>query len=897
MAQKRDTAFNRNISLNLYESPFVDFVKSIESQSNVHFRFKYKDVEQLNITLSMKNMPVHKILDQVFLSSNFYFTYLGNTVYISTGRALKLSLPDTSTQQDLGSNAVDEENYILSDANNNDENRWIRFGNENKNTGKVTIAGKIVDAQSKEPLIGAYINIESLKVNTFTDKNGFYSILIPKGKYVMQVSSVGMKETKRKIILNNNGNLDINMTYASVTLKKVTVNSQKTNSVKSTQLGMQRVDIKTIKQIPVAFGESDIFKALTTLPGVKSAGESSGGLNIRGGGNDQNLILLNEGTIYNPSHMFGLFSSVNPEIVKNVELYKGSVPAEFGGRLSSVIEINSKEGNKSKFEGNAGIGLLTSHFNIEGPLQKDKTSFIFGARSTYSKWMIQYLPQEYKKSSADYNDFNIGVTHSIDNNNTLYFNGYVSGDQFRLNSDTNYKYQNKNFSLKYNHLFSNKFTSSYIIGYDEYGYNVASLLKDVNSFELSYKMQQEYIRLKYSYTLSSKQKFDFGASTQQYNLAPGSYLPNSPTSNVKSTVINNEKAIESALYFTDNYTFNSKLKLDAGVRLNIYNYLGPQTIRNYNPNYPKEISNVLSETPYASGANIKTYFAPDIRLALRYAFDETFSMKLGYNSMSQFIHSISNSTIVSPTDIWKLSDPNIKPQHGDQLSFGLYKTVSQNEYELSIEGYYKNINNYLDYKSGAVLIMNPHLETDVYETKGKAYGVELYAKKNSGKLTGWISYTYARALFQFKDPLTGESINNGAEYPSNYDKPNDLTTILNYRITHRYSFSFNTTYSTGRPITLPVGVFYYSGGMRTLYADRNSSRIPDYFRADFSFNIQGNHKIRQKTHNSWSIGIYNLTGRKNPYSIYYLNEGGFINGYKLSIFGNMIPFINYNIRF
>jgi len=358
-----------------------------------------------------------------------------------------------------------------------------------------------------------------------------------------------------------------------------------------------------------------------------------------------------------------------------------------------------------------------------------------------------------------------------------------------------------------------------------------------------------------------------------------------------------EQALESALYISDHYNISSSLSADAGIRYSMFNSLGPQNVNVYAPGLPKTEANIVETVPYGNGNFVKTYSGPEYRLSLRYAFTDSFSVKAGYNTQRQYIHVLSNTTAMAPTDIWKLSDPNIKPQWGDQYSLGLYKNLKSNTIETSVEVYYKTIKDYLDYKSGAVLVMNHHIETDVVSTRGKAYGVELLVKKLTGKLNGWISYTWSRVLLKQDDPAAGEIINRGMYYPANYDKPHDVTVIANYRVTHRFSLSMNATYSTGRPITLPVGIFYYAGAARTLYADRNAYRIPDYFRMDFSMNLDGNHKVHQKTHNSWTAGVYNLTGRKNPYSVYYVSENGVINGYKLSIFGNAIPYINFNISF
>ncbi|MFM9911268.1 MAG: TonB-dependent receptor plug domain-containing protein, partial [Chitinophagaceae bacterium] len=376
-----------------------------------------------------------------------------------------------------------------------------------------------------------------------------------------------------------------------------------------------------------------------------------------------------------------------------------------------------------------------------------------------------------------------------------------------------------------------------------------------------------------------------------------SFKPIGSTSLVVPEIIGKEQALESALYINDRYTINNSFSVEGGIRYSIFNSLGAQTINTYAPGLPLTVNNMVGQVAYSQGEFIKTYRGPEFRISARYALTDSFSIKLGFNTQRQYIHSVSNTTTVAPTDIWKLSDPNIKPQYGEQISLGIYKNFKSNTIETSVEIYYKRISNYLDYKSGAVLVLNPHIETDVIGSKGKAYGVELLVKKLSGKFNGWISYTWSRVFLKIDDPSKGEIVNRGNYFPSNYDKPHDITVISNYRVNHRFSFSMNATYSTGRPITLPVGVFSFGGSIRTLYSDRNAFRIPDYFRADFSMNIDGNHKIYQKTHNSWTFGVYNFTARKNPYSVYYISENGTINGYKLSIFGTAIPYINFNIRF
>jgi hypothetical protein len=473
----------------------------------------------------------------------------------------------------------------------------------------------------------------------------------------------------------------------------------------------------------------------------------------------------------------------------------------------------------------------------------------------------------------------------------------MSNDRFNLNSDTFYSYGNRNLSLKLKHFFNNKLNALFTAGYDRYHYNISSEFNPVNAYKLGFDINQTYLKTQFNYNLSVKHRVEFGLNSIFYKLHPGYYLPVGDQSLVLPDTVAMERALETAVYLSDRYSITPELLIDAGIRFSLFNYLGPQNVNSYAPGLPRTEGNMLDRKLYSGGDCIKTYGGPEYRLSMRYAFSDSFSIKAAYNTQRQYIHSISNVTSMAPTDIWKLSDPNIRPQSGDQVSLGLYKNLRANTIEVSAEVYYKRIRNYVDYKSGARLIMNDHLETDLINTRGKAYGVELMLRKPVGKLNGWISYTYSRTLLQMDDPIAGEVINEGRFYPANYDKPHDVTLIGNYRVNHRFSLSLNATYSTGRPVTLPIGSFSYGGSVRTLYADRNGYRIPDYFRTDFSMNIEGNHKVKQWTHNSWTIGVYNLTGRKNPYSVYFISENAVIKGYKLSIFGSAIPYINFNIRF
>ncbi len=782
-------------------------------------------------------------------------------------------------------------------ANTFDQNKVIEIGEPSKQVNKntVTLAGYVKDSKTGESIIGVTVSADNNET-VFTDQFGYYALTLTKGRHEIRFSSSGMKDERRNVLLNEDGKLDVELTGSVASLRAVVVVADRNLRVRSPEMSVEKLTMRTIRRVPVVFGEADVLRVVTTLPGVSTAGEAGTGFNVRGGSADQNLILFNEATIYNPSHVFGFFSAFNPDIIKAVELYKSSVPERFGGRLSSVLDVSSREGSSKKISGSGGIGPLTGKITVEGPISK-KTTFIAGARTTYSNWLLRQLPQAYRDSRASFTDLSLNLTHTFNAKNTIYLTGYISNDKFRFDNDTAYRYGNINYNMKWKHIFNNKLYAVVTAGHDHYNYDVRSEFNPVNAFKLGFQIDQSHFRTTFSYALSNKHLLDFGVNSIYYTLQPGSYQPNSPASMVTPDELQKEQALESAIYIGDRYTVNDDLSFQLGVRYSVYQFLGPYNVAEFLPGIPKDTSTISRTKSYGRNEVIKNYGGPEYRLSARYTLPDQSSVKVGFNTMRQYIHMLSNTTIISPTDIWKLSDGDIKPQQSTQYSAGYYRNFRNNEIETSFEVYYKTMRNVLDFKSGARLIMNKHIATDVINARGRSYGAELMVKKNSGKLNGWVSYTYSRTMLQQDDDLAGENINRGEAYPASFDKPHIMNVIANYRFTHRFSVSANVIYNTGRPITMPIAIFELGGSERVYYSDRNQYRIPDYFRTDISFTLDGNHKVRQRIHNSWSFGVYNATARKNPYSVYFTRENNQIKGYQLSIFGTIIPFVTYNFRF
>ncbi len=891
----------QKITVTLDQQPIAKLFESIEQQTNYRIYCPKGDIDTLMVSAHEANRDAIEVIRQVLTGTNFQITQFQDFLFILKDKMMVTTLPDgfygKATVSIPDSTAVvlfDEKQDIRAVS----ELKVYEIGNAKAPlTSRVTLTGKITDIKNGEPLPGISLFVEKPMVGTTTDSYGFYSIQLPTGRYELNIRGMGMKETKRQMMLYSNGKLDIELEEQIYKLDEVTILSRKTDNVRATTIGVERLQMKSIKNIPTVFGEADVVRIVMSLPGVKSAGEISSGYNVRGGATDQNLILYNDGTIYNPTHLFGMFSAFNPDVVKDMELYKSSIPAKYGGRISSVLDINSREGNKKEFQGSASLGLLTSRVTLEGPIFSGKGSYIVGGRTTYSDWLLKRLPEKsgYKNGNAGFYDLNGTLSFRINEHNNIYLNGYYSHDRFRFQVYEQYAYQNANVSGKWRHIFSQKFTSTFVAGYDHYSYETNQTEYPVSSYSLNFGINQVFGKADFSYYLNNRHTIGFGLSSIYYELNPGKYLPKGSESLVVEDRLQIEKAEESALYVDDQWEISPAFSIQAGIRYAMFNVLGPRTYSVYDPEYLPSAVNIL-RTDSTAGGIIKTYHGPEFRFSLRYVLNENTSIKAGVNTMRQFIHKISNTTIMSPTDTWKLSDANIRPQTGVQYVAGLFRNFANNTIETSIEVYYKTMDNYLDYRKGAEIMMNHHIETEVVGTEGRAYGAELMIKKSQGKLNGWVSYTYSRTMLrQYSEDLVKGKYERW--YPADFDKPHEIKLVGNYKFTHRYSFSLNCDYSTGRPITLPVSKYYYAGGQYVYYAERNKYRIPDFFRIDISFNVEPSHHLTLFTHSSVSVGIYNLTGRKNAYSVYYVAENGVVYGRKLSIFGVPIPYISYNIKF
>ena len=893
--------------------PVVEFARQLEVQTHYRVFLDTAAVRGLTVTMQVQATPLREVLRQALAPAGLQAAVdEEHNVFIYKGGELALTLPadylgpaggagatagaaGTATAPEPA--ATGAAPAVVARAGSAAQVYEIgRAGAAG--TGRATLAGVVREAKTGEPVVGASVYIESPAIGVATDQYGYYALTLPLGAQVLHIRGIGIKNTVRHIALRGSGKLDVEVAEDFTNLKEVLVEAEKDKNVAGMQMGVEKLDIKTIKQVPTVFGEADILRVVLTLPGVKSIGEGSTGISVRGGNTDQNLILFNDAVVYSPSHLFGFFSAFNPDLLKSVELYKSAIPARYGGRLSSVLDITTRDGNKKQLAGAGGIGPLTGRLSLEGPIIKDKAAFIIGGRSSYSDWLLHRLNDpSLRNSSASFYDLSAHLSYDVDAKNSVYATGYLSRDYFKFSADTSYTYHNQAGSVKWKHVFGNKLYGVLTASGSQYDYRIASERNAANASALSFGIAQLGGQADFTYFLNEHHTLDFGLSSLRYRTAPGSLQPLGSESLIAPLTLPREQGQESALYLSDEWRVSPRLTAQLGLRYSLYQALGPRSVNEYQTGVPRGTGTITDTLHYGAGAALATYHGPEPRLSVKYALAANSSLKASYNRTRQYLHQLSNTATVSPADTWKLTDNYVQPQVGDQYSVGYYHNFRNNTIETSVETYYKQLRNFVDYTSGAVLLLNQHIETDLVNAQGKAYGVEVSIRKSTGKINGWLNYTYSRSLVRVNTGPVAEQINGGAWYPSNFDKPHDLSLVSNYRFSRRFSASLNFNYSTGRPITLPLALYDAGGGPRILYSARNAYRIPDYYRVDFGLNIEGSHKVQKLAHSSWTISVYNLTGRRNPYSVYFRSQNGQVNGYQLSIFGQPIPTVTYNFKF
>lgn len=893
------------ISLSFENKNLLDVIIEIEEQTDYRFFFDEKWFDSEKLSGEYSQVSLDEILRDVFKDTNLNYFIKDQRIILTQGSIIYDRLSDDFLKIEDETLLAEEDTqtpnpiFYVNSSEKSNTVETILIGKENRQSkqNSYQIEGRVFSKQG-EPISGLNILLPNQNTGTVTDIDGNYSINLPKGVNLIEMQALGVNNMKKRLVVYSDGVLNFEIEKNFEELGEVLIEANARDNVKSALTGVEKINVSEIKTIPLVLGERDILKVATTLPGITTAGEAASGYNVRGGKTDQNLILLDEGVIYNPTHFFGIFSGLNPFTTGNVSIYKGSIPAAYGGRLSSVFDLNTKKANKEKFTGEVSLGPVTGNVSLEIPIVEGKSSLIVGGRATYSDWILNLLDDEsLKDSQASFYDFVGKYSHEFDNQDELNVSGYYSSDVFSVTSDSLFSYTNRMFAVSYSKVFNEKHRGELVATNSNYDFNLDFESDFDNNFDSGYTINESEVKLKMKYFHNKKHTLNYGINSKYYNVSPGEVRPGNSESLIEELSIPKERAIETAVYIEDSFEVNDKLLINAGLRYSFFTAFGPAEINTYQEGLPRNETTNIGIESFDSGEAIKTYSGPEVRVSGRYFLTPNFSTKLSYNNTYQYIHTLSNNTTAAPTDTYKLSDSFIKPQRANQYALGFFKNFDNNIYELSLEGYYKTADNLLDYKVGADLFLNDNIETEVLQGDGKAYGVELLLRKKKGALNGYLGYTYSRSFVKLDGDFQEERVNNGDFFPTNFDKPHDFSAVMNYKLTQRFSFSANLVYQTGRPITYPIGKYSFNNSEYVVYSDRNQFRIPDYYRLDLSFNVEGNHKIEKFAHSFWNISVYNVLGRNNPYSVFFVTDNGEVKALQSSIFAIPIPTITYNFRF
>jgi hypothetical protein len=756
----------------------------------------------------------------------------------------------------------------------------------------LTISGYVKDAQSGETLIGATITVKELNRGTAANQYGFYSLSLKPANYIVEFRYIGYQVIQKTIALDKDITLNIDLIPEESKIAEVVITADRPEAnVKKAEMSISKLEMKTIKQVPALMGEVDVLKVIQMLPGVQTTAEGSSGFSVRGGGNDQNLILLDEATVYNASHMMGFFSVFNNDAVRDVKLYKGDIPANYGGRLSSVLDVRMKEGNNKKFAATGGIGLISSRLTLEGPIVNEKTSFLIAARRTYADLFFPLSSDSsLKKSKLYFYDLNLKVNHQINDRNRLFLSAYTGRDLFGQKGTSDAGFGNLTGTLRWNHLITNKLFSNLSAVVAKYDYSL-KLKQGGSNYVWNSNMLDYSLKLDFNFFPNPQNEIKFGLSSTFHDFDPADAYIEGEGSKIGAPVPKNY-ALEHGLYISNEQKIGEKLTIKYGLRYTIFQNIGTATIYTFAKGYPNYT--VIDTTYYGSGKIFHTYQGFEPRLGINYTFNEQSSVKASFSRTIQYMQLASNSSGGMPLDVWFPSSPNIKPQKANQYAVGYFRNFADNTIETSIETYYKQMYDVIDFKDNAQLLMNPRIEGDIRSGTAKAYGLELYVKKNSGKLNGWISYTLSKVT------RTIAEINNGNPYPTTYDKPHNINLIVNYEFSNRVILSGNWVYATGAPITFPVGSFVIDNTYGKYYSSRNGYRMRDYHRLDLSLTIKGKERPGKKWEGEWVFSVYNAYGRHNDWMINFVQDAN--NAQKVVAERWYLPFvyfpgITYNFKF
>jgi hypothetical protein len=873
--------YNLKVTRDLSDSSVIHMLNDVEEE-NIRFFYLPEWFDNVKLERSYSDENLSNVLNDVLRGSDIsYKSLFGYDIIF-------YKHPEKEIQRQHVLEAAQENNIPIIERTLGDKGRW-----PSKKILHVAISTR---DQSNNPVGNVYVKVSGGDIVQVTNESGVASFALPPGEYALNIESVNFEHILLKAGLYAEGTIQVVLEEMPVKLQEIEVTDQMITQKRISQTSIRMTDVK---RAPSFLGMGDIIKQIQNLTGVSTVSEASSGFNVRGGSADQNLVLFDGVPIFNTSHALGFFTAFNTEAINRASFYKGAIPAEFGGRVSSVLDITSKEGDWKKWHGVGGIGMVASDLTLGGPITKDSTTVLLSVRSSYSDWLLRVLKTRYadiQSGSVFFYDGTFKVAHRLSQKGKLTLSGYTSSDQFQLANDTLNQWSNKTLSLRYDRTLNDNLFYTAGLSLGSYSYRISQDDPRVG-FKLHYGMVYPSLKIDFNHE-GNLHKRTFGFHSTYYSFNPGKVVPTSSQSNIAKRSMDREKAIESAFYFSDGFHWNQKLNIELGLRISIYNRVGAATIYEYVKGEPIERGNTSDSVHYRAGELIKTYVGPEPRLSFQYTLTPQSSLKLGANRIYQYVHLISNTAAITPTDIWQLSNSYFRPQRSDQVSFGYFRSFRDNRFEGFVEGYFKTLDNVLDFKDGATLVMNRQIETTLIGGTGKSYGVEFSINKNKGKLTGGMNYTWSRSLRRFSGSNENDRINRGRWYASNFDQPNNLNMNWRFALSKRVFFSGLFVYHTGRPISLPTVAYVVDGVPVTDFSERNNDRAADYHRLDLAFVIEGSARKKKLWESHWVISIYNVYGRKNPYSVFFADVGGqTLMPFQLALIGTPVPAVTYSFKF
>lgn len=867
------------------EAPLKDFLHTLHEKYGLTVFYKEHWVESYTITKTFQNTPLFQALNNIFLDHVLTFTVFQNNAIVI--------FPKVS---DTRSRGID--------------NIQLLIIGDPLNTGRyknAVLHGRVLDGKNGEPLVGAVVFENKLQKGATTDENGEFKLNMPTGDHQLQFSFMGFENSVVKIRLIEDGYEDFELFEESHNLGEITVLGEEADLPRS-QMSMVQMSAKEINRIPALMGEVDILKGLTMLAGVQTVSELSSGFNVRGGNTDQNLILINGSPVFNSSHLFGFLSLINPDVVEDVRLFKGGMPVKFGERVASVMEVDFKDGNDEMIRYYGGIGIINSRLTLEGPLSKNKKlTFITGGRSSYTNWILHQIPDvDLSNSVTNFYDFLGKLTYKFNAHNNMSLMGYASNDEFNTSTQSVTKYGNLLGDFRLNTRFSDALYSNLEISHSEYSFRLTDFAdnKPQEAYYLNNKLVYSSGAYDFKWHPHPRHNAEFGVKAILNQISPGAVSPVEDVSLIEERTLNNEKTVEAAAYAGDEFEVLPQFSVSAGLRFSHFSNIGTPIVYIYENSKPRIPENVIDSIRFQSSEISQSYAGLEPRFSMNYDFDVNTTLKFNYQRTRQYMFQLSNNAVISPAETWKAADYHLKPLISDQIAVGFENDSWLKDIDLSAEVYYKNLQNLIEYKNGAKLIMNQNIETALIPTKGYSYGIELSAKKRVGRLTGYMSYAFSRTMRKTTSVFEEEQFWKGKYYPSIYDKPHDFSVTTTYNISRRWRFSGNFVFISGRPVTLPELRYSYADEILVYYSDRNKYRMPPYHRLDLSITFDENLRKKRMWKGSWTLAVYNFYGRKNPYSIYYrkatpgqANDYRQYSLYKLSVIGIPVPSLTYNFKF